>query len=242
LSSAKDRVEIESAGVSSRFAARFGQDDKDEVGGATRSDKVRAAFNSPFWPFVLASTSVGQEGLDFHHYCHAIVHWNLPSNPVDLEQREGRVHRFMGHAVRKNMAMQHGSRRETPDLHDPWSGIVSMSVLEQAGGGNELKPFWVYSPPGGVSIERYVPALPLSQDANRLEYLRKSLALYRMVLGQPRQDELLEYLLTHLPRELVDEAMSELRISLEPPSHVPSSNTTPSEEQQMTLTATKLIT
>jgi len=28
------------------------------------------------------------EGLDFHHYCHAIVHWNLPSNPVDLEQRE----------------------------------------------------------------------------------------------------------------------------------------------------------
>ena len=56
-------------------------------------DVVRGAFNSPFWPFVLASTSVGQEGLDFHWYCHAVVHWNLPSNPVDLEQREGRVHR-----------------------------------------------------------------------------------------------------------------------------------------------------
>ena len=26
---------------------------------------MRAAFNSPFWPFVLATTSVGQEGLDF---------------------------------------------------------------------------------------------------------------------------------------------------------------------------------
>jgi len=59
----------------------------------TRADQVRTAFNSPFWPFVLASTSVGQ-GLDFHLYCHAVVHWNLPSNPVDLEQREGRVHRF----------------------------------------------------------------------------------------------------------------------------------------------------
>lgn len=30
----------------------------------------RTAFNSPFWPFVLASTDVGQEGLDFHSYTH----------------------------------------------------------------------------------------------------------------------------------------------------------------------------
>ena len=44
------------------------------------------------------STSIGQEGLDFHTYCHAVVHWNLPSNPVDMEQREGRVHRYKGHA------------------------------------------------------------------------------------------------------------------------------------------------
>lgn len=227
LSSTKDRVELESAGMSSRFAARFGQDSKDAARESTRSDKVRAAFNSPFWPFVLASTSVGQEGLDFHHYCHAIVHWNLPSNPVDLEQREGRVHRFMGHAIRKNMAMQHGPERDTPEMHDPWGEIVAMAVREQTGGGNELQPFWVYRPPGGVSIERYVPALPFSKDTNRLEYLRKSLAVYRMVLGQPRQDELLAYLLTHLSHELVDEAMSELRISLEPPSHVPLNSATP---------------
>ena len=65
---------------------------------------MRTAFNSPFWPFVLATTSVGQEGLDFHQYCHAVVHWNLPANPVDLEQREGRVHRYKGHAIRKNIA------------------------------------------------------------------------------------------------------------------------------------------
>jgi hypothetical protein len=38
--------------------------------------------NSPLWPFVLATTSVGQEGLDFQQHCHAVVHWNLPSNPV----------------------------------------------------------------------------------------------------------------------------------------------------------------
>lgn len=64
-------------------------------------------FNSPFTPFVLASTSVGQEGIDFHWWSHAVVHWNLPSNPVDFEQREGSVHRYMVHAVRKNVAAQH---------------------------------------------------------------------------------------------------------------------------------------
>ena len=100
-----------------RFAARFGVEENPEDGTEpTRSDAIRSAFNSPFWPFVLASTSVGQEGLDFHLYCHAVVHWNLPSNPVDLEQREGRVHRYKGHAVRKNLATVHGGEallRET---------------------------------------------------------------------------------------------------------------------------------
>ena len=60
----------------------------------------REAFNSPFWPFVLATTSTGQEGLDFHLYCRDIVHWNLPSNPVDLEQREGRINRYDGLSIR----------------------------------------------------------------------------------------------------------------------------------------------
>lgn len=33
---------------------------------ATQADRVvRDAFSSPFWPFVLATTPVGQEGRDF---------------------------------------------------------------------------------------------------------------------------------------------------------------------------------
>ncbi|WP_413818578.1 helicase-related protein [Sphingobium sp.] len=71
---------------------------------AARLSSVRDAFNSPFRPFALATTSVGQEGLDFHPYCYRLYHWNLPGNPVDLEQREGRVHRFKGHAIRLNLA------------------------------------------------------------------------------------------------------------------------------------------
>ena len=65
-----------------RYAMRFGKQEAEDGGEPTREDLVRAAFNSPFWPFVMATTSVGQEGLDFHQYCHAVVHWNLPSNPV----------------------------------------------------------------------------------------------------------------------------------------------------------------
>ena len=86
-----------------RFAMRLA-DYKDEDGAVARLGGVREAFNSPFRPFVLATTSVGQEGPDFHPYCYRVYHWNLPSNPVDLEQREGRVHRFKSHAVRLNLA------------------------------------------------------------------------------------------------------------------------------------------
>ena len=57
---------------------------------------------------MLATTSIGQEGLDFHAYCRKVVHWNLPSNPIDLEQREGRVNRYKCLAVRQNIAQQYG--------------------------------------------------------------------------------------------------------------------------------------
>ena len=91
------------------FALRFGRTSETADGAHISQDAVRSAFNSPFRPFVLASTSIGQEGLDFHPWCHRLIHWNLPGNPVDLEQREGRVHRYKGHAVRRNVAASHGS-------------------------------------------------------------------------------------------------------------------------------------
>jgi len=79
---------------------RYGTKRRDDD--EARQPLVRAAFNSPFWPFVLATTSIGQEGLDFHWWSHAVVHWNIPANAVDFEQREGRVFRYGGHAVPRN--------------------------------------------------------------------------------------------------------------------------------------------
>ncbi len=56
-----------------------------------RTDDIRRSFNSPFWPHVLVTTSLGQEGLDFHVWCRQLLHWDLCASPVDLEQREGRI-------------------------------------------------------------------------------------------------------------------------------------------------------
>ena len=65
--------------------------------------------------------------LDFHTWCHAVMHWNLPSNPVDLEQREGRVQRYKGHAVRKNIAECYGLAALSNAEHhqDPWRSLFS---------------------------------------------------------------------------------------------------------------------
>lgn len=204
-----------------KFAARFGvEESPDEGTEPTRSDQVRTAFNSPFWPFVLASTSVGQEGLDFHVYCHAVVHWNLPSNPVDLEQREGRVHRYKGHAVRKNLASVHGADAIRSGAKDPWTEMFDRARAGRAESDTDLVPYWIYATEGGACIERHVPTLPLSRDAARFDDLVRSLAVYRMVFGQPRQDDLVELLLAQLPED-EDQAerqalLEELRIDLSP--------------------------
>src|SRR4029077_2741984 len=118
----------------------------DEEKDSYRPTRVREAFNSPFWPFVLVTTSVGQEGLDFHMYCHAVTHWNLPSNPVDLEQREGRVHRYKGHALRKNVAACHATdlgqtNGEAPS--DPWQRLFDLACRSRTDHQSELVPFWI---------------------------------------------------------------------------------------------------
>lgn len=184
---------------------------------ATRTTRVRNAFNSPFWPFVLISTSIGQEGLDFHRYCHAIVHWNLPTNPVDLEQREGRVHRFKGHAVRKNLAAEYGFSTLSEGTSDLWSKVFQRAADARPADANDLVPYWVYARPEGAVIERHVPSMPLTREAERIVDLRKTLAVYRMVFGQPRQEDLIEYLMTRFDEGERGRLINELRIDLSPP-------------------------
>lgn len=194
-----------------RFAMRLAQKGEDETG-VNRTGLVRTAFNSPFRPFVLASTSVGQEGLDFHPYCHRIVHWNLPGNPVDLEQREGRVHRYKNHAVRLNLVSAHSSAALHGDNPDPWADMFSAAHAATRRAG-DLEPFWVLD--GATKVERHILSLPFSREETRLSWLKRSVALYRLAFGQPRQDDLLA-LLDKVRDEIPPEKLAELQISLRP--------------------------
>lgn len=178
------------------FALRYGRTTGRSGATDAREESVRTAFKSPFFPFVLISTSIGQEGLDFHPWCHEIWHWNLPGNPVDLEQREGRVHRFKGLAVRRNVAAGALEKLRdgfTPGRDDPWTVLFDKADAAcRANGESELHPHWLAT--GEHRVRRVVPCLPYSSEVAQLRRLKRSLAIYRVAFGQPRQDDLLELL------------------------------------------------
>ena len=199
-----------------RFALRFADIRDDNNQALVRADSVRDAFNSPFRPFILASTSIGQEGLDFHTWCHAVVHWNLPSNPVDLEQREGRVHRYKGHAVRKNIAECYGMAAlcDVYSGGDPWQLLFQIASQSKCNGHSDLIPFWIFEE-GSARVERRIPLLPYSKEVGKLKRLKQGLALYRMVFGQPRQEDLLFSLSQNGNHEIAN--LADWMISLEPP-------------------------
>ena len=198
------------------FALRFGHLRGEDGGGDISQDAVRIAFNSPFRPFVLTSTSIGQEGLDFHPWCHRLIHWNLPGNPVDLEQREGRVHRYKGHAIRKNVAAAHSEMalaRWAPG-DDLWDLMFEDAVqAARAARQSDLVPHWIAD--GPCRVERRVPLLPYTSEVAAIELLKRQLAAYRLVFGQPRQEELMNLIVNaNMP---IDE-IQELTIDLAPPA------------------------
>lgn len=53
-------------------------------------------FNTPFFPNVLAATSVLQEGVNLHMQCRKVHHYGIAWTPGDNEQRVGRVDRLFG--------------------------------------------------------------------------------------------------------------------------------------------------
>ena len=208
-----EKLEVRSLKINMRshFAVCFSKTaDKNE---GERKENLRNAFNSPLRPFVLASTSIGQEGLDFHNYCRKIMHWNLPSNPIDLEQREGRINRYKCLAIRQNVAFKYGAEHIEKNL---WEELFEKAEAgEKKQNQSELIPFWCFGKNQKIKIERIVPIYPMSSDITRYERLIKILSLYRMTLGQPRQEELLEYVFSNCDENEINQ-MKDLFINLSP--------------------------
>ena len=207
------------------YASEFGSQRIETDTGQKRASGLREVFNSPFRPFLLSTTSIGQEGLDFHSYCRRIVHWNLPGNPVDLEQREGRINRFKSLVIRQQVARKYGPFLSESDFDresDIWEKLFSIAdrVEREEAGECELIPFWHVETDEDIRIERVIPLYPFSKDRGRLEHILKTLAIYRLAFGQPRQAELVDHLLERdFSEEEIQAVMDTLMINLSPIRH-----------------------
>jgi hypothetical protein len=199
-------IDKQPRGLRTHFALMFTNKKTDEKN-VSRSTDVRQAFNSPFRPFVLSTTSIGQEGLDFHWYCRKIMHWNIPSNPQDMEQREGRINRYKCLAIRRNIAHKYS------DIFS-WNDMFTQASSDYGNEYGGLVPYWclpLSSFENPEKIERFVPMYPLSSDRSAYSRMNAVLSLYRLTLGQPRQEELLE-----LFKDLAEEDIEKLLFNLSP--------------------------
>ena len=73
---------------------------------------------------------------------------------------------------------------------DPWDCLFRAAEEDPERARAELEPFWLCD--GPHRVERRIPMLPFSREVRLLERLKKELVAYRLVFGQPRQQELLE--------------------------------------------------
>lgn len=156
-----------------------------------RTDDMRRSFNTPFWPHVLATTSLGQEGLDFHVWCRQLLHWDLCPSPLDLEQREGRIQRFGGLSVRAALAEK--LRQRTLDgagvKTSPWEVLADHAEHEFPNDTSGRIPWWTCP---GEKIDRLFVVLPQSRQTDRFDQLSRLRWLYRLALGQPHQQDFIE--------------------------------------------------
>lgn len=87
---------VETVGVVARFLAkRFGVTSAIIIGNQSDEERITqvSEFQSPNGPRFLVSSRAGGEGLNMQR-ARRLVHLDVPWNPMDLEQRVGRVHRF----------------------------------------------------------------------------------------------------------------------------------------------------
>lgn len=73
-------------------------------------------FNSPFYPNLLVSTSVLQEGVNLHMQCYQVHHYGIAGSPGDNEQRVGRLDRLFG-CVNKRLL---SDEQKTLDIYFPY--------------------------------------------------------------------------------------------------------------------------
>ena len=108
---------------------------------------------------------------------------------------KGVIHRYKGHAIRRNVAAAHGEAAfaSWQPGQDLWALIFQRAEQEARNTGvSDLVPYWIAS--GDCYVQRHVPLLPYTKEVEAFQRLKRQLAIYRMVFGQPRQEELIALL------------------------------------------------
>lgn len=91
----------------------------------------------------------------------------------------------------------------------PWQEIASRADA-LFGDDSGLSPWWTLP---GAEIQRHLFALPQSRDVHRFDRLCRQRSLYRLALGHPRQQELIELLGARDPKVIEELATLTLDLS-----------------------------
>ena len=104
--------------------------------------------------------------------------------------------------------------RERGMLPDPWVAAFEAAEDTRPDDMNDLWPGWTY--PGDARVNVWIPHLPLSREIDRYTKLQRQRALYRIAIGQLRQETMLAIAAAHG----IDggTAADDLRIDLRPPN------------------------
>ena len=127
--------------------------------------------------------------------------------------RSSTISSFKCLAIRQNLARKYATKVDFSLDKDAWEQMFDTAHNDKPEGVSDLIPFWCFGKDQDVKIERLLACYPFSRDESSYERLTKILSLYRLTLGQPRQEELLEYVF----REFGDgEKLKDLFIDLSP--------------------------
>lgn len=176
--------------VKCHYAERFNSDYTDNGKSQTSADgethfyTCHNAFNSPFWPMILCTTSANQEGYDLDRYCSRIMHYSLPPNTMSFEQRDGRIDRRLSYLARRRMVQLFGYKKCWTDLFE--------EMRDESG----MSPYWTQKDYFSIcktrnltplKFERIIPYFPMTAEYILYTNLRDVKNLYRSHFGLPTE-------------------------------------------------------
>lgn len=176
------------------FACRFTQAMQDsEDHNETAQTEMMQAFNSPFFPFLLAASDIAKEGISFHSYCRKLLHAYIPEQPAVLIQRNGRIDRFHSLAIRQ---------RAVQEWEKEWPGWEKL-FEDLPGDKSGMSPHWYIKSEQGPKTEEHVFCATASPDFFRMRNLYNDVVFYKQMIGSCLPNEILDDLRIRYGEEAV---------------------------------------